>query len=107
MLGGREQLDACEALVLRARADLDGDRFREAALQLRVAREALLRELDGALVDPAHDADMDTLGSRRDEGDAAADAALRGELDEESRRSVRELTEICERILRRRRVLQG
>jgi len=107
VLGGREQLDACEALVLRARADLDGDRFREAALQLRVALEALLRELDGALVDPAHDADMDTLGSRRDEADAAADAALRGDLDEESRSSVRELIEICERILRRRRVLQG
>ncbi|HUC07673.1 MAG TPA: hypothetical protein VMR96_06250, partial [Solirubrobacterales bacterium] len=36
VLGGREQLDACETLLLRARADLDGKREREAALQLRV-----------------------------------------------------------------------
>ncbi len=46
LLGGREQLDACETLLLRARADLDAGRNREAALQLRVGLEALLVELD-------------------------------------------------------------
>ena len=42
LLGGREQALAGEELVLRARADLDAGRDREAALQARVALEALL-----------------------------------------------------------------
>ena len=61
VLGGRESLDACETLILRARADLDAGRNREAALQLRVGLEALLVELDGALADPGHEEDMATL----------------------------------------------
>ena len=48
LLGGRERPLACEELVLRARADLDAGRPREAALQARVALEALLAELPGA-----------------------------------------------------------
>ena len=63
MLGGRERIDACETLLLRARADLDAGRDREAALQLRVGLEALLVELDGALADPGHEEDM--ASSRR------------------------------------------
>ena len=49
MLGGRERVDVCETLLLRARADLDAGREREAALQLRVGLEALLAELKGGL----------------------------------------------------------
>ena len=41
-------VDACETLLLRARADLDAGRRREAALQLRVGLEALLVELEEA-----------------------------------------------------------
>jgi len=107
VLGGREQIDACETILLRARADLDGGRPREAALQLRGGLEALLVELAGALVDPAHEADMAALEARREEVAAAAAEALRGELDREHENGVRELTEICERVLRRRRVLRG
>jgi hypothetical protein len=107
VLGNREQLYACESLILRARADLDGDRLREAALQLQVGLDALLVELEGALVDPAHDRDMASLQSRRDEATAASEMALHGDLDEERRRSIRELLEIGERVLRRRRVLRG
>lgn len=107
VLGRRERIDACETLLLRARADLDGDRPREAALQLRVGLEALLVELQGALVDPGHEDDMATLSARRFEAGEAANMALRGELDAERRRSVSELLEICERIIRRRRVLRG
>ena len=44
-LGRREARIACETLLLRARADLDGERTREAALQLRVGLEALLAEV--------------------------------------------------------------
>jgi hypothetical protein len=107
VLGGREQLDACETLILRARADLDAGRRREAALQLRVAVEAMLIELDGALADPDHEQDMAELKARRGEAGEAANAALRGDLPLDDERRITELIEICERILRRRRVLRG
>jgi hypothetical protein len=107
ILGGRERADTCETLLLRARADLDAARYREAALQLRVALEALLPELSGALADPGHEQDMTQLKARRNEAGEAANAALRGELDIERERQVTELIELCERVLRRRRVLRG
>jgi hypothetical protein len=90
VLRGREQLDACETLLLRARADLDAGRNREAALQLRVGLEALLAELDGALDDPDHVADLDSL--RENQAD--------------DKKSTAERLEIAERVLRRRRVLR-
>jgi hypothetical protein len=107
VLAGREWIDACETLLLRARADLDAGRRREAALQLRVGLEALLAELAGALADPGHEEDIATLGARRAEVGEAANAALRGDLDDERERGVREVVELCERVLRRRRVLRG
>jgi hypothetical protein len=107
VLGARERIDACETLLLRARADLNGERVREAALQLRVALEALLVELAGALIDPGHEEDMAQLEARRHEAGEVANLALRGELEAERERSVRELVEICERVIRRRRVLRG
>ena len=107
VLGGREDLDACETLILRARADLDAGRRREAALQLRVALEALLVELDGALADPGHENDMAELETRRGEAGEAANAALREDLSVEKERHIEELVALCERVLRRRRVLRG
>ena len=107
VLGGRERVDACEALLLRARADLDAGRPREASLQLRIALEALLAELGGALADPGHQSDMAELEAGRGEAGEAANAAIRGELDAEGERRVAELVEACERVLRRRRVLRG
>jgi hypothetical protein len=107
VLGGRERIDACETLLLRARADLDAGRRREAALQLRIALEAMLVELAGALADPDHEQDMATLEERRGETGKAANLALHSDLDDEYEGSVRELIELCERVLRRRRVLRG
>jgi hypothetical protein len=107
VLGGRERIDACEALLLRARADLDAGRNREAALQLRVGIEALLVELAGALADPGHVEDMGELEARREPTGAAANAAIRGELGAEQTELVRETLEISERVLRRRRILRG
>jgi hypothetical protein len=107
VLGGREQLDACETLLLRARADLDAKRNREAALQLRVGLEALLVELRGALSDPGHEEDMAVLESRRHEAGELANAALQGDLDFEQLQSLGELLALAERVLRRRRVLGG
>ncbi|HET7510463.1 MAG TPA: hypothetical protein VFJ65_09470 [Solirubrobacterales bacterium] len=107
VLRGREQLDACETLLLRARADLDASRNREAALQLRVGLEALLIELKGALTDPGHESDMGTLQERKGEVGAAANAALEGEITDQQKTQVEELLKTCERVLRRRRVLRG
>lgn len=107
VLGGRERFDACEILLLRARTDLDAGRHREAALQLRIALEALLVELDGALADPDHERDMGELNERRKQAGEAANAALQGQLPLEDERNVAELTELAERVLRRRRVLRG
>jgi hypothetical protein len=107
VLAGRERIDACETLVLRARADLDAGRGREAALQLRVGLDALLAELVGALDDPGHENDMAVLSSRREEVVGAAKAALAGDLRPEQLSSVEELVGLCERALRRRRVLRG
>jgi hypothetical protein len=107
LLGGRERLDACETLLLRARSDLDAGRDREAALQLRVGLEALLVEMKGALADPDHDEDMATLAERRTDVGDAANTALRGDLDPAQRTNVKDLLEIGERVLRRRRVLRG
>jgi hypothetical protein len=107
VLRGRERLDACETLLLRARADLDAGRDREAALQLRVGLEALLVELKGALTDPGHDRDMGELQERKSKAGVIANAALEGEITPAQQTEVQELLDICERILRRRRVLRG
>ncbi len=107
VLRGREQLDPCKTLLLRARADLDAGRDREAALQLRIGLEALLAGLRGAVDDPGHAKDMAALGERREDAEAAANAATGSKLSESQRSQVDELLGIAERVLRRRRVLRG
>lgn len=107
VLRGREQLDACETLLLRARGDLDAGRDREAALQLRVGLEALLVELEGAVDDPGHEKDLAALREAEAGTKAAAEAATRGDITDEQHARVEEATEIAERVLRRRRVFRG
>jgi hypothetical protein len=65
-----------------------------------------LIELKDALTDPEHDRDMGLLHERRSEVGNAANQAIKGDLDDEATASVRKLLEICERVLRRRRVLR-
>ncbi len=105
VLRGRERIDVCEPLLLRARADLDAGRRREAALQLRVGVEALLVELSDAVDEDGHRGDIEALAERSPAVEAAAARALRGDLGPEAENSVREALEIAERVLRRRRVL--
>lgn len=105
LLRGRERPEACETLLLRARADLDAGRRREAALQLRIGIEALLFELREALDDPDHARDIKALEERRPAVEAAAERALRDDLAAEAERSIREALELAERVLRRRRLL--
>jgi len=107
VLGGRERLNACETLLLRARADLDSGRNREAALQLRVGLEALLVEFRGALSDSGHEEDMGTIEARRHDIGALANAALQGDLSAEQLQTLEDTQALCERVLRRRRVLDG
>jgi hypothetical protein len=102
---GRERADACETLLLRARADLDAGRRREAALQLRVGVEALLFELHDALDDADHSRDVEALEKQRPAVEATAARALRGDLASEAETAIREALETAERILRRRRLL--
>jgi hypothetical protein len=106
LLGGRQRAGVCETLLLRARADLDAGRRREAALQLRIGLEALLVELPGVIDDSGHDQDLAELGERRAEAESAAAAALHGELSDGAAASVGDLLTIAERVLRRRRVLR-
>jgi hypothetical protein len=94
ILSGRDELLACEELVLRARADIDAHRPREAALQARIALEAILAELP-ADIDPE-------LGACRGEIGDAANAALKGNPPEHLQHAVTHAVERMERALRRR-----
>jgi hypothetical protein len=89
ILGGHETPLAAEELVLRARADLDAGRGREAALQARVALEALAAELGDS-----------SLEVHRDAVIQAAATALRGE----SPAGLEEAVAAMEALLRRRRL---
>jgi hypothetical protein len=103
LLGGRDEALACELLVLRARADLDASRSREAALQLRVALEAGIAELEEAGA-PAPDMAerLSELRERRAAVGAAANAALQGPLDAEAAAAVEQTLSRLEAALRAR-----
>jgi hypothetical protein len=105
ILSGRERALACEELILRARADLDAARRREAAMQVRVGLEALLAERDA--LGSGQDADLAELDGRRTMTGDAANEALRGELSAERAAEVAATVAICERVLRRRAAYGG
>lgn len=92
IVGGREEQLACEELVLRARADLDAGRPREAALQARIALEAVLAELEEAI-----DADRAAIGE-------AANAALKSDPAPDQQQAVEDAVKAMETALRRRRL---
>jgi hypothetical protein len=93
LLSGRAQTLPAEELVLRARADLNAGRPREAALQARVAIEALLAAVDD-----------DTVAGHRDAVAAGANAALRGDLPGDAAASLEEAVSAMEMVLKRRRL---
>ena len=102
VLGGRAAVAACELLLIRARADLDAGRTREATLQLRVGLEAMLAERE--MLDTAdQEADFAALEERRSITGQAANETLAGELGDERAAEVAETLRICERVLRRKR----
>jgi hypothetical protein len=96
MLAGREAPLAGVELLLRARADLDAERPREAALQARVALEALIAELD------REGRDVAELRDYRQAIGEAANAALDGELNEARTGAVEAAVDAMDRALRHR-----
>jgi hypothetical protein len=100
VLGRRETVAPHESLLVRARADLDGGRSRDAALQLRVALEALLADVEGTA--PRLAKELAELRERRSMTGKAANEALRGDLSKTREAEVAETIRLCERLLRRR-----
>jgi hypothetical protein len=96
VLGAREQALVGEELVLRARADLNVGRPREAALEARVALEALLAELGPKAAGP--------LAEHRSAVGEAANAALRGPLAPATAAALEEAVSAMEAALRRHRL---
>jgi hypothetical protein len=105
LLSGREPIDVCETLLLRARADLDQDRPREAALQLSQGLDALLAELPDR-AGPGQEEDLATLRARRESTGEAAAAALHGDPSADEVDELAETLRICQRVLRRRQALR-
>jgi hypothetical protein len=100
LLGARDAALACEELALRARGDLDHGRTREAALQLLVAVDAALAELEPwreSLGDR-----IDELAGRREAVAAAAAAALEGGVEPEAAAEVEAVLQRLEAALRAR-----
>jgi hypothetical protein len=93
VLSGTEEVGVAEELVLRARLDVDAGRPREAALQARIALEALLASIEGE--------DAGALGEHRQAVGEAANAALRGEIGPERAVAVAEAVTEMRRALRR------
>ena len=95
LLGGRDELSPAAELVMRARLDLDAGRPREAALQARIALEALLAEL------PGNHPRRGELETARPGVADAANAALSGDPPGESRAAVEEAVRLMHAALRR------
>lgn len=88
LLGSRERPLVCEELALRARLDLDHERYREAALQVMIALDAAIAELGS---DPLAERFADRLVELREQRDpiaATAQSALAGPLDQEDLETV-------------------
>ena len=94
LLSGRDAALACELLTLRARADLDGGREREAALQLRPALAAALAELPAWAERGDLPQRIEELGRETDTAAVLERTALERGLDPD------EIAEV-ERVLRR------
>jgi hypothetical protein len=88
VLAGRDRALVSEELALRARLDLDQGRYREAALQVLVALDAALADLQRDPTAGELRGRVDELRAQRDPIARAAQSALAGELSEAERESV-------------------
>jgi hypothetical protein len=104
VLNGRERPLASEELTLRARADIDHGRDREAALQVLVALDAAIAEIAIDPTAPALEKRLDELRARRDATAVAAQEALAGRLSEATLEDVTFTLKRIEAIFRARAV---
>lgn len=100
MLSGRRKSLLAEEFILRARLDLDMERWRAATLQADLALEALLAESDD-LEDAALE-DVNWLKERQRDLERIAESALAGELNESDATAISEIVGHMERVIRRR-----
>lgn len=106
IIGQKERANACEFLIPRVRADLDAGRVMTAALEIEMAARATVAELDQALDDPGHVADLDLLEAMLPDLTTLTDSVLTetepwaGLGD-----SLEEPLVIAERVIRRVRIL--
>jgi hypothetical protein len=104
LLTGRDVALACEELALRARADVDAGRWREAALQLDAALGAALTELPAWREQSDLASRLDELAGFVDGVGAAAAAARSGTLEPGQTAALREALSRLEAALRARAV---
>jgi hypothetical protein len=81
LLSGRDVALACEELALRGRRDLDAGRQREAAMQVHLALEAAVKELESWRGRGDMGERIDELAGHREAAAGAANAALQGGLE--------------------------
>ncbi|MDP1846309.1 MAG: hypothetical protein Q8K79_00845 [Solirubrobacteraceae bacterium] len=103
LLAARDAALACEELTLRTRADADAERWREAALGLRIAFEAALAELEPWREQVTGLADrLAQLREHRTAVGAVAGAALQGGLQDDQIALIRTVLGRLEAALRAR-----
>jgi hypothetical protein len=107
LLSGRDVALACEELALRARGDLDAGRQREAAMQLHLALEAAVAELESWRGRSDLGDRIDELAGLRASVAAAANAAIQGGLVPEAVAAVSGALERLEAALRARASLEA
>lgn len=107
LLGGHDAALACEELTLRSRGDLDHGRSREAALQLAVALDTGLAELEAWREQGDMARRLDELDGWREAVARAARAALEGGLDPAQSADVSAALGRLEAALRERQVASG
>ena len=102
VLAGRESVATCELLLLRARADVDADRTREASLEIRTAVAALLAER-ASFDANGQEGDIQALKESQEAINAAGEAALAGDLSADQIETAVAALKVAERVLRRQR----
>lgn len=107
LLAGRDAALACEELMVRARADVDAGRTREAALQLEAALAAALAELESWRGHADLAARLAELATHADPVAAAAAAARAGTLEPAHTEAVAAALARLEAALRARAAAAG
>ena len=107
ILSGRRSADVCETFLLRARADLDAGREREAAIGLAIALDSLLVELGDALAGADHKSDLALVRANKADLATIGSRARLGAIDSADTARIADMLAVCERVLRRRQLLRG